>query len=78
MEASEDIHKLLNDADQEMYRIKTQYREGALTYDQVLQAIQALHRKVRLYQAVLDDAHVVDVNGRVITSRESKRAPGEW
>jgi hypothetical protein len=78
LEASEDIHKLLNDADQEMYRIKTQYREGALTYDQVLQAIQALHRKVRMYQAVLDEAHVVDVNGRVITSRESKRAPGEW
>jgi hypothetical protein len=78
IEASEDIHKLLNEADQEMYRIKIQSREGVLTYDQVLQAIQTLHRKVRLYQAVLDDAHVVDVNGRVITSREAKRAPGEW
>ena len=77
-EASEDIHKLLNDADQEMYRVKTQYREGTLSYTQALQAIQSLHRKVRLYQAVLDDAHVVDVTGRVIASKESQRAPGEW
>lgn len=77
-EASDDIHQLLDEADQEMYRLKTQYREGALNYTQVSQALQALHRKVRLYQAVLDDAHVIDVSGRVIASRESKRAPGEW
>lgn len=77
-EASQDIQQLLNEADQEMYRVKTQYREGRLTYAQVQQAVQTLHRKVRLYQAVLDDTHVVDLQGRVITSRESKRAPGEW
>ena len=77
-EASEDINQLLNEADQEMYRVKTQYREGTLIYTQVHQAIQSLHRKVRLYQAVLDDAHVIDVSGRVIASKESQRAPGEW
>jgi chromosome segregation ATPase len=77
-DAGEDIHKLLDEADQEMYRVKTQYREGRLDYAAVYQAIQSLHRKVRLYQAVLDDAHVVDVNGRVIASKETKRAPGEW
>lgn len=77
-DANQDIQQLLNDADQEMYRVKTQYREGRLTYAQVQQSIQTLHRKVRLYQAVLDDTHVVDLQGRVITSRESKRAPGEW
>ncbi len=78
LDAREDIHKLLDEADQEMYRVKTQYREGRHDYTAVFQAIQSLHRKVRLYQAVLDDAHVVDVNGRVIASKESKRAPGEW
>ncbi len=77
-EASEDIQGLLNEADQEMYRVKMQYKEGTLTYAQALQAIQTMHRKVRLYQAALDETHVVDVNGRVIASRESKRAPGEW
>jgi sRNA-binding protein len=77
-DASQDIQQLLDESDQEMYRVKTQYREGRLTYAQVQQAIQTLHRKVRLYQAVLDDTHMVDLQGRVITSRESKRAPGEW
>jgi chromosome segregation ATPase len=77
-QASEDIHKLLNEADQEMFRVKSQYNEGRLNYDQVQAAIQALHRRIRLYQAVLDDTHVVDVTGKVITSRDSQRAPGEW
>ena len=78
MEAGEDIRGLLNEADQEMYRVKTQYRDGSLNYAAALQAIQALHRKVRLFQAVLDEAHVVDVNGKVIASKDLQRAPGEW
>ena len=78
VEAGEDIRGLLNEADQEMYRVKTQYRDGSLNYAAALQAIQALHRKVRLFQAVLDEAHVVDVNGKVIASKDSQRAPGEW
>jgi DNA repair exonuclease SbcCD ATPase subunit len=76
--ASEDIHKLLDEADREMFRLKSQYKDNQLSYNQVQQSIVNLHRKVRLYQAVLDDTHVVDVNGKVIASRESQRAPGEW
>ena len=77
-QASDDIRQLLDGADQEMYRVKTQYREGGLSYAQAVQSIQGLHRKVRLYQAVLDETHVVDVNGRVIASKDSQRTAGEW
>lgn len=76
--AREDIRGLLDQISQELYRIKSQYRERVLDYTRVLQALQTLQRKARLHQVALDDAHVIDVNGRVITSRESTRAPGDW
>jgi predicted nucleic acid-binding Zn-ribbon protein len=77
-QAQEEIRELLTGVDEELYRLHTEYRERKLDYPQIFPAIQQIHRKVRLYQAALDEAHVIDVNGRVITSRESKRTAGEW
>jgi hypothetical protein len=76
--AREDIRGLLDQISQELYRIKSQYRERVMDYARVMQALKTLQRKARLHQVALDDSHVIDVNGRVITSRESTRAPGDW
>lgn len=74
----EEIRSLLDDSDQELFQIKQSYREGALNYDEVYQKAQNLHRKVRLFQVALDETHTLDVSGKIITSRESRRTTGEW
>ncbi len=61
-----EIRKLLADQDGERDLLKRQYRQGARSYDQVLQTLQALQRKARLAQVVIDDTHLLDVNGRLI------------
>lgn len=76
--ASEEIRELITNTENEQYRIRTQFREGTADYSKTLTSLQSLHRKVRLYQVALDDNHVIDVSGQVITSRDSKRAPGDW
>ncbi len=76
--AKEEIRELLNHIQYEVYRIKLQYRERSFDYSQVMQGLQALHRKARLYQVALDETHVIDMNGRVIASRESTRTTEEW
>jgi hypothetical protein len=67
--AVQEIQQLLNDTAHEKDRIRQEYRQGAKNYNQVLQSLQTLHRKVRVFQIPLDDQHAIDVNGRVITYR---------
>jgi hypothetical protein len=68
-ETTDEIRKLLADVDGERDLLKRQYRQGARSYDQVLQTLQAFQRKLRLAQVVLDDTHLLDINGRSIAYR---------
>lgn len=77
-EVVEEIRGLLDDSDLELFQVKARYRDGAIDYEDAFQKVQNLERKVRLFQVALDETHTLDVNGRVITSRDSTRAPGEW
>jgi len=72
-EASLEIRALLDSIDQGMKDIRRQYQQGALEYPQVLQALRALQKKVRYYQAALDDEHAIDASGRVTRRRQSER-----
>lgn len=76
--ASQEIQQLLSQVDDELYRLRQGYREGTLNYTQAVQTLQNLHRRARLFQAALDDSHVIDISGKVIASRTATRAPGEW
>jgi chromosome segregation ATPase len=67
--ASQDIEDLLNSLDRQWDLIRQQHKRGEKDYDQVYKALEQLHRKVRYYQAALDEDHAVDANGRVITRR---------
>jgi uncharacterized phage infection (PIP) family protein YhgE len=67
--AVREIQQLLNETNSEKDQLRGQYRQGTKDYAQVLQALQALNRKVRIFQIPLDDQHAIDVNGRVITYR---------
>lgn len=62
----QEIQDLLASIDQEAEQIRQSYRQGQRAYPQVLQALQALLRRVRIKQVTLDGAHVLDVNGRVL------------
>jgi len=67
--AEQEIHKLLGEIDSQRGQIKRQARQGSTTYDQILQALQSLHRRIRIAQVPIDDTHVIDLNGRLITYR---------
>jgi hypothetical protein len=67
--AEQEIHKLLGEIDSQRGQIKRQARQGSTTYDQILQALQSLHRRIRIAQVAIDDTHVIDLNGRLITYR---------
>jgi len=72
-DASLEIRELLDSVDGEMKRIRRQYTQGAMDYNQVLLALRTLQRKVRFYQVALDDEHAVDASGRVTRRRQSER-----
>ena len=67
--AEEEIHQLLGEIDNQRSQIKRQARQGTATYDQILQAMQSLHRKLRITQVPINDSHVIDLNGRIISYR---------
>ena len=68
-QAGEEIRALLAGLEQERDLLKRQYHQGARSYDQVLQALQSILRRARLAQVSIDESHVIDINGRVITYR---------
>jgi methyl-accepting chemotaxis protein len=70
-QASQEIRELLDGLAQELDRLKEQSRQGALSAEQVQQALKKLSRRVRLAQVAVDDQHAVDINGRVIESKDS-------
>lgn len=63
--AAQEIRELLNRTGRELNAVRQQARQGAYKYNQVLQALQTLHRNTRLAQVAIDDNHMIDVNGNV-------------
>lgn len=65
--ASAEIQTLLQNADHDLDQLHQQGQQHRLTYDQALQLLKALHMKVRLHQIPLDDAHLMNMTGRIST-----------
>ncbi len=70
-QASQEIRELLDSVEQETGRLKEQTRQGALSPEQAQQSLKKLSRRLRLAQVAVDDQHAVDINGRVIESKDS-------
>ncbi len=66
---TEEIRRLLGELENQHSSIKRQYRQGGKTYEQILQALQSLQRRIRIAQVSIDENHVIDVNGRMIAYR---------
>jgi hypothetical protein len=64
-----EIRRLLGDVDNERNQLKRQARQDIRSYDQILQGMQSLNRRLRLAQVSIDETHVIDVNGRIIAYR---------
>jgi DNA repair exonuclease SbcCD ATPase subunit len=64
-----EIRRLLGDVDNERNQLKRQARQQIGSYDQILQGLQSLNRRLRLAQVSIDENHVIDVNGRIIAYR---------
>lgn len=67
--ASSEIRELLEEADRELETIRQQCRAGKMTYEAALQALRAIHTRVRAHQIALDETHLMNINGRIITFR---------
>ncbi|MEW5873115.1 MAG: hypothetical protein AB1894_27900 [Chloroflexota bacterium] len=64
-EVSQDIRALLDEIDHELSQLKRQYKQHSRDYNQILQQMKNLHRKVRYYQVALDEDHSIDSSGSV-------------
>jgi len=71
--ASREIRGLLADIDEEMEGIERGYLRGELDYEEVVQQMRGLQRRVRFYQVALDDETALDASGRQIRRRQSER-----
>lgn len=63
-EAGESIQKILVAAEQERQRLQRQYRQGAISYEQVIQGMTDLRHHLNTVYAPLDAARQVNVDGR--------------
>lgn len=64
-EVAQEIRSFLDEVEKELDLIRRQYQQGAKNYPQVLQALNLLHRKLRLNQVALDADHALDTSGNV-------------
>lgn len=71
--ASREIRELLSSMDEEMENLERGYLRNELDYDQVIQQMRNLQRRVRYYQVALDDEHALDASGRITRRRQSER-----
>jgi chromosome segregation ATPase len=72
-EASQEIQELLDAVNRELAQVRRKYIQGNFDYDQALQAMRNLHKKVRYYQVALDEQSAVDISGKVSRKKESRR-----
>jgi DNA repair exonuclease SbcCD ATPase subunit len=71
--ASREIRELLSSMDEEMENLERGYLRNELDYEQVIQQMRNLQRRVRYYQVALDDEHALDASGRIARRRQSER-----
>ena len=64
-EVSQEIRTLLNDLEREMSAMRRKAQQKGSSYDQTLQALKSLHRKVRFFQVALDEEHALDASGNI-------------
>jgi len=64
--AENEIEELLANSERDYEQIKKDYRKGEKSYQEVVNALQLLNRRVRLAQVSLDEAQMVGIDGRVI------------
>lgn len=64
-EVSQEIRSLLNELEREMSAIRHKAQQKGSDYDQSLQTLKALHRKVRFFQVALDEEHALDASGNI-------------
>jgi chromosome segregation ATPase len=67
-QASAEIRKIGSETDRELDRLKRLYRQGALSYSQVLQSINSLCQDVQNSQITLEDGQILRLNGNQNTS----------
>jgi len=60
-----EIDDLLSSLDREQAEIRKEYRQGEVTYDQVLQDLKSLHNRVRHFQAALDEERALEYGGAI-------------
>ena len=68
--ALREIDELLSSSDREYNQIKRDFKNGKKDYDEIVGALKALHRRVRLAQISIDENNVIDLNGRTIAYQE--------
>ncbi len=71
--ASQEIRGLLETTRRELAQLRRAYLHGSADYAQTLQAMKALHKRLRYYQVALDEESALDVQGNVHRRRESRR-----
>ena len=69
--AHEEIGSLVESASADLEQLQKKYNQGALYYNQVYEKLRAIHRRVKVFQATLDDSHALDINGKSIGMRQS-------
>ncbi len=71
--ASQEIQEFLEAVDLSLDNIEYGYLHGDLEYEQVLQQMNAVLRRIRFYQVALDDQHALDASGRIIRKIQTER-----
>jgi len=67
--ASQEIGEMLKNLDRALREIERGYLRGEMDYDEVLQEMRTIQRRVRYFQVALDDEHALDASGRVSRRR---------
>jgi chromosome segregation ATPase len=67
--ASQEIRDLLNSLDHEQASLRKKYKKKSINQGQVLEALKALQRQVKFFQAALDEDHALDADGHINTRR---------
>lgn len=71
--ACQEIQDFLNALDHNLEMIETGYLQSELEFDQVLQQMNSILRRIRFFQVALDDEHALDASGRIIRRIQTER-----
>ncbi len=68
-EVSQEIRTMLGELEREMATLRRKAQQKSNSYEQILQTLKNLHRKVRFFQVELDEEHALDVAGNIQRKR---------